>query len=453
MAENVRISQTVVEAAEPTPATYILWDSELPGFGLRITPAGAKAYVVFYRAEGGGRRAPKRLQTIGRHPALSAAKARKAATEIKAKAALGGDPAGALAEKRRQMTVSELVDLYEDEGLVVQRGARIGTPMKPLTARYTMARLRHHVVPMLGKQRVAELVQGDIEALARAVAKGRTAKDEKGEKARSRVIVRGGEGAARKVVRDFSAVLSFAQRRRIVAENVALTASVRKTDGRRERFLTGDEVQRLGQALDTLGTDDGRGRDKRGNPLPPLNPKALNIARLWALTGCRRNEVAGLQWSEVDLERGLLVFGDTKTGQSVRPLSSAASALLTALRENRTADSKYVFPAERGDGFYVGTKDVWPEVTKSAGLPGVSPHVLRHTLGAAAASGGEALLLVGAILGHANARSTQIYSHVDRDPARLAADRATAGIAKALGIASNTNQLPTPPSAANEDAA
>lgn len=110
--------------------------------------------------------------------------------------------------------MAKLVDLYEDEGLVIQRGTKIGTPMKPLTAQYTMARLRHHVVPLLGTRRAAELTEGDIEAFARAVAKGKTAKDEK-TGPRKRVIVRGGEGAARKVVRDLSAVLAFAQRRRI----------------------------------------------------------------------------------------------------------------------------------------------------------------------------------------------------------------------------------------------
>ncbi|MBW8297183.1 tyrosine-type recombinase/integrase [Sphingopyxis sp.] len=70
---------------------------------------------------------------------------------------------------------------------------------------------------------------------------------------------------------------------------------------------------------------------------------------------------------------------------------------------------------------------------KKAGLTGVTPHVLRHTLGSAAASGGEALLMVGSLLGHSNARSTAIYAHVSHDPASMAAGPATAPIAEALG--------------------
>jgi integrase len=161
---------------------------------------------------------------------------------------------------------------------------------------------------------------------------------------------------------------------------------------------------------------------------------AVNQARLWALTGCRRNEIAGLKWGEVDFERSLLILGDTKTGRSIRPLGAAALALLNDLRAKSEEKAVFVFPAVRGDGFYVGTKRVWPEVVKKANLEGVTPHTLRHTLGSAAASAGEALLMVGSILGHANARSTQIYAHIAHDPAKLAADRVTGPLAEALGL-------------------
>jgi integrase len=106
-------------------------------------------------------------------------------------------------------------------------------------------------------------------------------------------------------------------------------------------------------------------------------------------------------------------------------------SLLRALRPANGGG--FVFPADRGKSHFQGLKGVWAKVVERARLSGVTPHTLRHTVGAQAASGGEALLMVGAILGHANARSTQIYAHVDRQPARAAAGRATARIADALG--------------------
>jgi len=431
----LRLFKAVIDAAQPRAKRHIIWDEQLPGFGLRIEPSGAKVFLVRYRGEGGGRNAPQRQATIGRYGVVTLAQASKKAEEILAAATLGGDPVGERNAKRREIRVTELIDRYEEEGCVVQRGLRQGEPMKPNTKAFTLARLRNHVVPLLGSRRASEITEGDIERLFRDVAAGKTAKDEKSGKKRGRLIVRGGDGAARKVVRDLSAVFSFAQRRRIVSANPVAKASVRKTDKRRERFLTLEEVQRLGRALDELGTEGARGLDKTGRPLPTTNAKALDITRLWLLTGCRRNEISSLEWRSVDLERGLLVFDDTKTGRSIRPLAAPAVFLLKDLQGRAEIGARYVFPAERGSGFFAGVKSIWPEVVRRACLPGVTPHMLRHTVGEQAVAQGESLLLVGSVLGHANARSTAIYAHVAHDPARLAADRATAGIAAALGFA------------------
>jgi integrase len=102
-------------------------------------------------------------------------------------------------------------------------------------------------------------------------------------------------------------------------------------------------VTLLGAALDAL--------EQEG-----VNPKAANIARLWALTGCRRDEIAGLNWAEVDVDGGLLKLADGKTGKSIRPFGMAAIAILSSLA--RQEGSEFVFPAERRDGHYQGTKVV-----------------------------------------------------------------------------------------------
>ena len=159
-------------------------------------------------------------------------------------------------------------------------------------------------------------------------------------------------------------------------------------------------------------------------------PKAVAIARLWALTGCRRNEIAAHKVHEVKLQQSLSEFDDTKTGKSIRPFGPAAAALLADLLKDRK--SGYVFPAETGEGYYQSTRKVWAEVIKSAKLPGVTPHTLRHTLGSTATSSGEALALTGAILGHANLRSTAIYAHVQHDPSLEAAKRVEKLLATAL---------------------
>ena len=413
---GVLLTKKVVDGSRPVDKRCHAWDSALAGFGLRIEPTGVKTFIAKYRANGGGRSATQRVVTIGRFGTLTAEQARKQAKTILGGAATGSDPAAELQVKRREMKMSALVDLYESEGCVIQRGKRQGEPMKPRTKEYTVARLRHHVVPLLGHKRVSEINAGDIERFVADVTAGKTACDEK-VGPRRRIIVRGGAGAARKVVRDLSAVFSFAIRSEILRRNPCESAAVRKTDNRNERFLTLDEVTLLGAALDAL--------EQEG-----VNPKAANIARLWALTGCRRDEIAGLNWAEVDVDGGLLKLADGKTGKSIRPLGMAAIAILSSLA--RQEGSEFVFPAERGDGHYQGTKGVWSKAIKRAGLPGITPHTLRHTMGSTAVSTGEALALTGAILGHSNPRSTAIYAHVQNDPSKRAANRVSKKIAAAL---------------------
>jgi integrase len=412
-----KLTKRVVDGLGSEAKAYVVYDTELKGFGVRVAPSGSKTWQVEYRPYPGGRGVNKTRMSIGSTSALAPDEARKKAKVLLSAAAQGSHPAQERTASRREMKMAGLVDLYAKEGCFVLRGIRQGQPMKPATKAYTIARLRHHVVSLLGTKRVSEITSTDVERMVRDIAAGKTAKDEKPEEGGRRVIVRGGQGAARKVVRDVSAVFTFAIRRKILVSNPCDTAAVRKTDNKRTRYLNLDEVSRLGKALDELQAGG-------------VNPKALDIARLWVLTGCRRDEIAGLRWSEIDFEHSCLRLDDSKTGASVRPLAAPALALLASIM--RDEGSAYVFPATSGDGHFQGTKRIWPKAIKLAELPGVTPHTLRHTLGSAAVSSGETLAMTGAILGHSNMRSTAIYAHVQQDPMSRAAGRAVKPLAAAL---------------------
>jgi integrase len=415
--KGTKLTKRVVDAAEAADKRYEIWDSELAGFGLRIepNPSGKKTFFVRYRV-GGGRRATRRSMTIGTYGAVTPESARGEARKILGQVANGHDPADVRNARRQEMTIADLVDLYEQKGCIIQRGFRQGQPMKPMTKRQTMKRLRNHVVPLIGRKRIGDLRPKDVEQLARDIGAHKTNKDEK-IGFRTRVIVRGGEGAARKVVRDLSAVFTFAQRQELRHDNPCAHAAINKVDDKRKRYLSLKEVQRLGAALREL--------EEEG-----VNAKAINIARLWALTGFRRNEAAGLKRAEVDFRRGGVRLIDSKEGESIRPLGAPALALLRSLKLDEK--SPYFFPAERGDGFYVGTKRVWPKVIERARLAGVTPHTLRHTLGSTAVSFGESLKMAGAILGHSTAAATEVYAHLQLDPSKIAADRVSGAISAAL---------------------
>jgi integrase len=412
----IKLTKRTVDGATPKDVRYELWDSELSGFGLRVETSGRKSYIVRYRADGGGRTAPRRFMTIGKHGALTPEQARAEARRILGAVATGHDPALTRNAKREEMSISDLIDLYEKQGCVVQRGKRQGQPLKEMTKRFTLSRLRHHVVPLIGRKKLSEIRSKTIEQLSRDIAAGKTAKDEK-TGARKRIIVRGGDGAARKVIRDLSAVFTFAQRNELLRDNPCDSAAVNKTDNKRRAFLNLEQVQALGNALREL--------EKEG-----VNPKAINIARLWALTGFRRNEAAALRRSDIDWERACVIFQDTKTGFSVRPLGAPALILLRSIPKE--GDSDYFFPSERGATFYQGTKRVWAEAIRRAKLSGITPHTLRHTIGSTAVSTGETLKFTGALLGHATSSATEVYAHLQTDPTVRVADRVSGKIAAAL---------------------
>ncbi len=317
-----KLTKSIVDAIAPSDRDLFIWDSQIPGFGVRVRAGGSKTFVAQYRA-GGGRSGTSRRFTLGRYGAITVDEARDAAKKVLGSVANGSDPAGDRHAKRREMTVGQLIDLYAKEG---------ADHLKERNRRWMMSRLQHHVVPLLGRKKISEVRVSDVEQFMRDVKAGKTAKDERGDKPRARIIVKGGAGAATKGVRDLSAVFTFAVRQELVAANPC--APVKKpADGKRNRFLSLDEVKRLGKALDAMEAD--------GMP-----PKAVAIMRLWALTGCRRDEIAGLKWSEIDFERACLRLENTKTGRSVRPLSGAALALIQA--QPRVDDAVYVFPSEDG---------------------------------------------------------------------------------------------------------
>jgi integrase len=413
--QKKKLTKRTVDAIKPEQGDCFLWDSELAGFGLRVRGGGSKTFIAQYRA-GGGRTGQTRRFTIGRYGTLTVEEARLEARKILLAAAQGQDPAGNRQIKRKELRVSEMIDHFEKKG---------SGHLKERNRRYMMARLQHHVVPLLGRKKISEVRISDVEQMMRDVKAGRTAKNEK-VGYRKRVIVSGGAGAATKAVRDLSAVYTFAIRQEWVKYNPC--APVKKpADQRRSRFLTLEEVKRLGAAFTQLEANSA-------------NPKAIAIMRLWALTGCRRDEIAGLKWSEIDFDRACLMLSDTKTGRSVRPLASAAVAILKS--QTLIDGSDFVFPSDADPlVFYQGTKRHWASAIKLAKLPGVSPHTLRHTVGSAAVSTGETLAMTGALLGHASQQATSIYAHMQQDPARRAADRVVTPIATALGVSAGADVL------------
>jgi integrase len=165
-----------------------------------------------------------------------------------------------------------------------------------------------------------------------------------------------------------------------------------------------------------------------------VNASSLTIARLLALTGARKNEIAGLRWRYVDFQRGVLILPDSKTGARVIPLGAPALAVLVAWGErfDTMSGDQFVFPAERGEGHHDGAYKVWRRLREKAELSDVRLHDLRHTHASTGVALNQSLHIVGKILGHRKAETTARYSHLALDPVRAAADQTAQRVAAAM---------------------
>lgn len=402
-ARKVRISKATVDQCEPAAARYTAWDTDLKGFGVRVTPQGTKTYVARYRV-GGGRSGTLRQFVIGRHGTVTPEQARADAKIILADATRREDPQGDRASRRAELTLAKLCDLYLEEGCATK---------KPSTLHTDKSRIDRHVRPLLGSRRLSTLKRADIERFLQDVATGKTALVQKTKK-RGKSVVRGGKGAATRTVGLLGAILEFAVGRGLLALNPARGVE-RYKDNQSQRFLTGDEMGRLGSTLATI----------------KANAHALNIIRLLALTGARRSEIEGLCWSEIDLPNSCLRLADSKTGARVLPIGAAAVVVIEAL--SRSNESPFVFPsADDPTKHFMGTPKVWLRVRKAAKLEGARLHDLRHHLAGLGASGGYSLPIIGAILGHRDAKTTRQYAHLSDTPVKLAADKMAQDAANAL---------------------
>ncbi len=436
-----KIGKLTVDAAHGEASAYRLWDADLKGFGLKVSPHNVKTYFVWYRA-GRGRNAVLREFTIGRHGALTAKEARDRAERVLGGVRNGDDPQALLHRAREELNVSDLCDLYLREGVATK---------KPLTLKNDRYRIERHIKPLLGRKPVSGVAKADVERFMRDVAGGKSAvnarptipeamtagwrvkRRQKGDPPGSFAekpdgqfvelrglgegMARGGSGAATRAIGLLGAVFNFAVDRGMRPDN-PVTRVKRFKDRAFQRFLSAQELARLGAALEA-GRAGG------------ASPMGIAVIRLLALSGARRNEIESLTWAEVDFARSCLVLIDSKTGAKVVPLGAAAMVVLAGLP--RSSSSPFVFPsAGNPRKAYSGAPKVWDKVRAAAGLQDVRLHDLRHTFASLAAAGGQSLPLIGAILGHKDAATTKRYAHLADDPVRLAADRTASAAQSAM---------------------
>jgi integrase len=405
-----KITNRLVSHLECTGREYTVWDETLRGFGVRVRNSGAKAYVVVYRA-GVGRGAPVRRDTIAAVGKITPERARARARAILGVVAHGGDPASQKATERGTPTVAELGDRFMADHVRPKR--------KRGTAEFYRDILDRIVKPALGTTKADKLTRLQVGKLHSSLS------DTPFQANRMLAVV--------------GSMYAFASRAGIVPEGTNPGRGIDKfKEGRRERFLTGEELGRLGSAIreaETTGipwtVDETKATAKhvrKENRYTRIAPSAAAALRLLLFTGCRLREILHLQWAHVDFERGCLFLPDSKSGRKTIILNAPALSVLNALKQV----SPYVVPGDDPEKPRHDLKRPWDAVTKRAELTGVRLHDLRHTYASFGAGGGLGLPIIGRLLGHSQAATRARYAHLDNDPLRYASEAIATRIAAAL---------------------
>ena len=383
-----RITKKTVDALTARRREYMLWDTDIKGFGVRVHPSGRKVYLVKYRVNG---RVIKK--TIGPHGAIPPVAARARAAEIITAAMTGRDLTGrVLSPPTDTTTMHDLAGRFLDE--------HVPAHCKPSTAHSYGIAIRQHVVPRLGSRSVADITHADVADLHHAM--------------------RATPYAANRTLGILSAMFSAAELWGLRPQGSNPCRYVKRfRERKRERFLSDAEYRRLGAVLreaESTGTESAA---------------AVAAIRLLMLTGCRLSEILNLRWEDVSLQAGELRLRDSKTGAKRVHLGGPAVAVLRGME--RKEGNPWVIAGRRPGTRIASLHFPWARIRKRAGLEDVRLHDLRHSFASGGLLVGEGLPMIGKLLGHSHVQTTARYAHLADDPVKAAADRIASRIAKVAG--------------------
>jgi integrase len=425
MTSRLKLTKRVVESFQPQTKEYIVWCESLTGFGVRIQPTGRKTFIAMFRAKG-RQTAPKKF-TIGAYSdSLTVDEARKKATEVLSQAKLGVDEAEKRAIEKQQLTVRELCDEYLLHGVDGKKASTIATDR---------ARMAIHILPKLGTKLINKITDRDVRTFLKDIATVRTIISKK----TGHAVKRGGKGTATRTVRLLGGIFTYAKKEGYISVNPVHGVKL-FADGKNQRYLNNEEFKRLGDALreaESKGlpwvfddTKKAKHRPKQlENTREIFSPHVVGAIRLLMLTGCRLREILHLKYTDIDFQRGILNFRDSKTG---------AKQLLVAMQvmnviEKLPRISEFVVAGENPLKPRSDLNRPWRRLVKHAGLDGLRIHDLRHSYASAGVEQGLGLYQVGKLLGHKDTSTTQRYAHLGDDPMRRAANLIAGSIVAATG--------------------
>jgi len=412
----MKLTQRLVERLKaPAKGNVIVYDGEIPGFGVRKTAAGVVAFVLDYRSG-----ARKRRLTIGRVPVESADSARREAIKLRQEIQDGADPLEERRDEREKLktepTVADLAERYMREHVLEHNGHG--------HLRNVRSMLDNLVIPRLGRRRLSSIHLSDIINLHNWVASGR-------HDGKKRTLTRANR--VHTLVRSmFSKAITWGM---YEGRNPARQAKRDGTDGVkrfREEERQGWQTELSDEQFAALDRAITYYNDRDiGRPITDCERESGEAIRLLILNGSRMMQIVAAGWDEFELKRGLW-WRPSRSNKSKKPervvLSDATLIVLRRMKERATGP--YLFPGRFGDAPRTTIRRPWVQICRAAGLaeeyavpgkrgkplkryrPMVHIHDLRHSYASWLVNHGTPLEQVGKLLGHADSKTTKRYAHL-----------------------------------------
>ncbi len=382
-----KITKRLIENAQVKDKDYIIFDSDIPGFGARILPSGRRSYLVQYRVG----RSYRRI-SLGMHGVLTTDQARGEAIKVLGRVKSGEDPSAARKQARLEMTVSELCERMIEEHAVPH--------CKPNTVVGYRFYTKAYIKKPIGQIRVSQIQRADIAKFHHAL--------------------RHKPYQANRCIQFLSKAFNLAEVWGLRPDGTNPCRHIKKyKEPKRERYLSKDELARLGEVL----------RQCESEQLETQS--AVNALRLLLFTGCRLSEIMTLKWDYIDFERACINLPDSKTGAKTVYLGAPALQVLSDVK--RVKGNPWVITGARPGAHLTDLQHPWQRIRKRAGIEDVRIHDLRHTFASVAVAAGYGLPMIGKLLGHTQVQTTARYAHLAAEPMTAAANSVAGVLGRVLG--------------------
>lgn len=374
-------------------------DEKTPALSVGIGPSGVKTFILYKRIND----KPERVK-LGRYPEMTIEQARKKAMELHGQIAAGENPADLKREKRNEMTLKELFDLY------IERYARPhGVRTVDDMCRNFDVYLGKLDAPRKKHGREPVKPPGSVDWSSRKIS---SITHQEISKFHRELGMKTGKSIANRMVELLRATFNRCKDDLKVIDIQNPAAGIKPfQEIERDRFLQGEEIPRFFEALQT---ESEQNRD---------------YFLLSLLTGARKSNVLAMRWDQISLEqeRWRIPEQDSKNGKAMFiPLTHAALEILKRRKESSL--SAFVFPGTGRTGHMTSPKAAWDRVKKKAKIEDLRPHDLRRSLGSWMVNTGSSLALIGGALGHKDHQSTKIYARLAIDPIKDAMEKAQSAI-------------------------